>query len=134
MTNLFLDTDIILDFLGDRRPFSRYAVRIFAGVHAGEYTVYTSGNSITTAYYILCKTTDEKVARALITDLLDYIKVIPVTESILRKAMISDFADFEDAVQHESAITVSQIQFIITRNLRDYKKSRVKAIGPEGIF
>ena len=134
MTDIFLDTDIILDFLGDRKPFSKFAVQIFLGMHNGQFRLYTSSNSVTTAYYILCKNVDDKKARSLITDLLDYLQVIPVTEKILRNALNSDFNDFEDGVQHHSALTVDKMKFIITRNLRDYKKSQIKAISPDQLF
>lgn len=59
MLNIFVDTDIILDFLGDRKPFAKYAV------------------------------------------------------------------------QHYCALTIDNIECIITRNLKDYKKSRIPVIGPE---
>lgn len=134
MTDLFLDTDVILDFLGDRRPFSRFAARIFKDAHAGKFQLFTSANSINTAYYILCKSVEDKKSRLLISELLEFIKVIPVTDRILNHALKSHFTDFEDAVQHESAISVHSIKFIVTRNLRDYKKGRIKAIGPEQLF
>jgi hypothetical protein len=60
MTALFLDTDILLDFPADRKPFSTFAVRIFIGAHQGKFKLHTSGNAITTAYYILGKHMDEK--------------------------------------------------------------------------
>ena len=89
---------------------------------------------MTIAYYIVCKSIDDKKARTLISDLLDYLKIIPETEKILRNALNSDFKDFEDAVQVQSALTEDKIKFIVTRNLRDYKKSQIKAIGPEELF
>ena len=30
MTNLFIDTDVIIDLLGDRKDFSLYAAKIFS--------------------------------------------------------------------------------------------------------
>jgi predicted nucleic acid-binding protein len=134
MTYLFIDTDIILDFLGNRKPFARYAAQLFLDAHKGNFKLFTSGNSVTTAYYILCKSVSDKEARTLITELLDYLHVIPVTDKILRQALTSDFNDFEDAVQQYSALTVNKIKNIITRNLRDYRKSQIKAIGPEQLF
>lgn len=134
MTYLFIDTDIILDFLGDRKPFAKYSAQIFLEAHNKKFKLYTSSNSITTTYYILGKTLDNKKARQLVTDLLDYVHVIPVTDKILRLALKSNFNDFEDAVQDHCAQTVDKMKHIITRNLRDYKKSQIKAIGPEQLF
>ena len=113
MKHLFLDTDVILDFLGERKPFAHFAAQIFLGAHNGQFKLYTSSNSITTAYYILCKYVDEKEARRQITNLLDYLQVMPVTDNILRQALNSEFTDFEDAVQHQSALTISKIKFTL---------------------
>lgn len=134
MTYLFIDTDIILDFLGNRKPFAKYAAQLFLEAHKGHFKLFTSSNSVTIVYYILGKTVSDKEAREFITDLLEYIQVIPVTDKILRQALASNFTDFEDAVQQYSALTVDKIKNIITRNLRDYKKSQIKAIGPEQLF
>ena len=134
MTNLFLDTDVILDFLGNRRPFSKLAARIFIDAHGGKFRIHTSANTVTIVYYILCKSVEDRKARALITDLLEFINIIPVTEKILKHALKSSFRDFEDAVQHECALTEDYIKYIVTRNLKDYKKSKIKAVGPEQVF
>lgn len=134
MRELFLDTDIILDFLGNRKPYSGYASRIFAGTHTGQFRIHTSANSVTTTYYLLEKTVDDRAARHLIREILDYIQVIPVTQTMLKHAMKADFKDFEDAVQHECALTIQNLECIVTRNLRDYKKSRIRAISPEQLF
>lgn len=134
MTDLFLDTDVILDYVGNRKPFAEFAMRTFEGAHQGKFRIHTSGNSITITHYILCKTLKESKARLDISDLLDFIHIIPIDQKVLKQAFRSGFNDFEDAVQHECSLTVSGMQFIVTRNLRDYKKSRIKAIGPESLF
>jgi predicted nucleic acid-binding protein len=128
MTKVFLDTDIILDFLGDRKPFSHAALAIFLAAYNKQVALHTSSNSITTAYYILCKLTSEKHARELITGLLDHITIIPVRHSTLKSAFTSPFKDVEDAVQYHTASTISSMHCIITRNVRDYKKSTLNVI------
>jgi predicted nucleic acid-binding protein len=128
MTKVFLDTDIILDFLGDRKPFSHAALSIFLAAYNKQIALYTSANSITTAYYILCKLTSEKHARELITGLLEHISIIPVRHSTLKSAFTSPFKDVEDAVQYHAASTVSGMHCIITRNIKDYKKSTLDVI------
>jgi predicted nucleic acid-binding protein len=131
MKHIFIDTDIILDFLGDRKPFSKHAKYIFLQAHKGAAKLYTSGNTITTAYYILCKLTEEKKARKLIVELLEFIAILPVTDKILKTALNSDFRDYEDAVQHFCALTEYKISLIVTRNLKDYKNSQIEVIAPD---
>ena len=133
-THIFVDTDIILDFLGDRKPFSKSALKLFVLAEQKQLTLYTSSNSITTAYYLLGKVTTDAQARELVWGLMDIVHIIPVTHKILTQALKSDFRDFEDAVQHFSALTVDEIKLIVTRNLKDYSKSKIQISGPEMIF
>lgn len=134
MKNIFLDTDILIDFLGDRKPFSRFALTIFLNAYNKKITAYTSGNSITTAYYILGKQTTEKHARELVINLMDQISVIPVTEDILKNAFSSNFTDVEDAIQFFSALTISDMYCIVTRNIKDYKKRTIPVFSSEELL
>lgn len=134
MRHVFVDTDVIIDFLGNRKPFSKYAVQLFAKAERGEYKLYTSGNSVTTAYYILCKSIPEKAVRELLPSLLNFVEAIPVTSKIILQSVWSDIKDFEDAVQHSCALMESKISCIVTRNLRDFKKSQLEVYSPEQLI
>ena len=56
--------------------------------------------------------------------------VIDSSESVIDKALNSDFSDFEDAVQYYTALE-HEIPVILTRNIRDYKKASVIVQTPE---
>jgi hypothetical protein len=128
---IFLDTDIILDFLGDRKPFSKFALHLFVDAHQKKLKLYCSGNSITTAYYILGKLTTEKQARELVLGLMNQVNILSVSDSILKSAFGSSFNDVEDAVQFFCACTVKNIQCIVTRNIKDYKRSTIPVYSSE---
>lgn len=128
---IFVDTDILLDFLGDRRPYSKFALALFREADQNDLKLCISANSITTAYYILTKLSTEKKARALITELLEILLIVPVDKGILKLAFSSEFKDVEDSVQHYSALASGNIEFIVTRNLRDYRLSLLPVVGPE---
>ena len=129
--DIFIDTDVILDLLGNRKPFSKHAAEIFSISMQKKINIYISAISVTTIYYILCKNNDETKVRSLITELFDLCNIIPATKEILRSALESDFKDFEDAVQHCTALTNKNIKAIITRNVKDFKKSRIEVYSPE---
>ncbi|MCY7411023.1 MAG: PIN domain-containing protein [Chitinophagales bacterium] len=131
MIKVFIDTDVIIDFLGDRKPFSKHAQEIFMMSYRKQIQLFTSSNSITTGFYLLCKMANEKKSRELIYGLLKYMSVIPITEKILVQALNSSFKDFEDAVQHYAAHTETGIKTIVTRNLRDFAKSTLLINSPE---
>jgi len=129
MRHYFIDSDVIIDFLGHRKPFSRAASRIFIQAKKKELKLYASSNSITITYYILCKTMPEKTVRELMPVLLKYVFVIPVTEHIINEAALSEMKDFEDAIQHYCALSEPKIEAIITRNVKDFKKSRLPVLN-----
>ena len=131
MKNIFLDTDILIDFLGDRKPFSKFALSIFVAGYNKKLKLYTSSNSITIAYYMLAKQVSENRARELVLCLMERLSVISVSESILKNAFSSEFKDVEDAVQFFSAITVERMDCIVTRNIKDFKKSTLPVLSSE---
>ena len=130
VVSIFSDTDIFLDVLASREPFAADALLILNLAADRKVTIYTSSNSITNIHYILRKYAGEKQSRLLIDELCDLIEIIPVTKSIIEKAAKSDFADFEDAVQNFCAQSVPSINIIVTRNVKDYKHSRLNIYSP----
>jgi len=131
MRNIFLDTNVIIDFLGDRKPFSKFALRIFERGYNQEIELWTSSNSITTAYYILDKLTNRENAFNLIAVLLTQIKVQAVTHEHLVLASQGRLIDFEDGVQHYCALSIKQLETLVTRNKKDFKNSSLNVIAPD---
>lgn len=123
MIAAFLDTNIIIDLLINRQPFSKSAITIFSAAEKNKIALYTSSHAIATTHYVLKKYNEEKRLRVIISYLLDYVKPIAVSESILRQALRSEINDFEDAIQMITATSNNQISMIITRNTKDFKKS-----------
>jgi hypothetical protein len=60
-------------------------------------------------------------------------KVIAINEEILTKALSSEIDDFEDAVIEVSS-KENDAEYILTRNIKDFKKSTVKSITPEELL
>jgi predicted nucleic acid-binding protein len=131
---LFLDTNIIIDFLGNREPFGKFAKTIFKKGYNGEVELWTSDNSITTTYYILAKIEGEEKARRLISKLLDKIEIEPVTKTILTSALTISFKDYEDAVQYMCATRIRNLDAIVTRNKKDFKASEIDVLSSEELF
>ena len=121
---ILLDTNIVLDVLMDRMPFSDTAAELFSKVEAGAIIGYLCGTTITTVYYLASKILGAARAQEEIKKLLSLFEVAPVNRLVLESALVVDFHDFEDAVIHEAACHVGA-DAIITRNLKDFKKSRI---------
>ena len=132
--NLFLDTNILIDLVADRKPFSQWAYKIFAEQKKGKWKLFATSNSILTTYYIIERDIGEKRARRIIKVLINRLEINPILKSNLLEGIKSSFSDYEDAVLHESAKSVKNLDFIITRNKRDFKKSELPILSSEELF
>jgi len=65
--------------------------------------------------------------------LLDIFNVISIDESILRDSLVSPISDYEDAVVEVSSMK-NNIDYIISRNITDFKLSRIPVYTPEQFF
>ncbi len=131
MKKLFLDTNVILDFLGNREPFAEHAAIIFDQAEKGNMSIYVSALSFSNLYYILRKATNHKKAMQLLNNLNDLVTIVEVDQQITDQAMASEFRDFEDAIQDSCAAKVKKLDALVTRNLKDFKKSKVSTLSPK---
>lgn len=121
---VLFDTNIVLDLLMDRLPYSEAAAELFSRVEGGTITGYLCGTTITTVHYLAAKTIGAPWAQEEIRKLLAFFEVAPVNRHVLESALNADFIDFEDAVIHEAACSVGA-DALVTRNRKDFRKSRV---------
>jgi predicted nucleic acid-binding protein len=134
MKKIFVDTNIIVDLIADRQPFSKFAVDLFSRAEERKVKLYVSSHSIATTHYLLKKYVDEKELRDVIYNLLDYIEVVPVDLDIIKKGLKSKHRDFEDALQIISAYSVDKIDCIVTRNIKDFKNSEILVLTPDELL
>ena len=130
-SSYFLDSDVILDFLLNRDPFNFSADEIFEMAVNKEIQIYFSSLTVANIHYLLRKQYGNDIALDKISELLSFCKILPVSEREIFAAMKSGFSDFEDAIQHFSAIQNPDIEGIITRNLADYRKAQLPVFTPE---
>jgi len=125
-----VDSDVVLDVATGRTPFVGKSRDVLASIENGQVIGCISSNSVTNIYYILRKLGSGKKAKAFLAELLKYLFVLPVTHAMIIEALSLEFADFEDAVQHQCACS-NQCDCIITRNSRDCRNSKIEVYAPE---
>ncbi len=130
MISYFLDTNILIDFLGNRAPFGGFALRIFEKGLKKEWQLWTSDSSILTTYYIIAKEIGEDNAREKIAKLIGYLEIQAVQKPDIQAALVSQFKDLEDGVQHFCASNIAGLEGIITRNKKDFLFSQVPIFEP----
>ncbi|HAO06908.1 MAG TPA: PIN domain nuclease [Chryseobacterium sp.] len=134
MKHLYIDTNIIIDFVSMRIPFGKVAEKIFLLAESGVIKLYTCSYSIGSLHYILKKVYDEQKVRKALDVIMDAVKIIPVTEDILRKALRSPHKDYEDAIHILSAHTVKGIDSIVTRDRKDFSTSEIPVYTPDDVL
>ena len=130
MKSIFIDSDILLDILLDRHPFYEWAMGLLLLIDDNSYIGCTSVHSLLNAHYFTKKYAGEKSARASIKSLANKLNIVTEDAGIVNQAIESDFADFEDAVQFHAAKS-AKADFIITRNIKDYKNSNITVLTAE---
>ena len=124
-----LDTNVLLDVLLDRKPFSVQSAQVLSKVERGELNGYACATSVTTIFYLCSRQCGRRRARRHVETLLSILDVAPVNRRVIDAALVSRFADFEDAVLSESAALVSA-EVIVTRNKRDFVAATVPTYSP----
>ena len=127
---ILFDTNVVLDVLLDREPFSTRAALLFSEVERGDLEGILCATTITTIHYLACKVVGDQKARKEIEKLLSIFEIAPVNRSVLESALKSGAADFEDAVLCEAARHVNA-RGIVTRDVRGFKKAGIPAYSPE---
>ena len=126
---IFVDTNILLDFLLGREAFFPEARTIFAICEKNYVQGYISVLSIPNIVYIMRKGLTQERIFEVISILQKVFKVADLKASDINNAKALKFADFEDALQAVAAKRVNA-DFIITRNLKDFANSKVTALTP----
>ena len=126
---VLVDTNVVLDVLQGRPAFVNDAALIFDLVERGIITGLLCATTIATLAYLAGKTAGKQAATKQVRQLLVLFEVAPVTRAVLDAALASKTSDFEDAVLAEAALQAGA-QAIITRNLRDFTHSQVRAYTP----
>jgi len=134
MTKILLDTDIILDFFFDREPYSENAAKILSLCESNRIEAYITPNVISNVYYLLRKTAPHIQVITKLRLLLSITNILTVNKEIILQAMNSSFKDFEDALQNYSAESNKTIDVIVTRNIKDYKKSTLSVQTPDAFL
>jgi len=131
MDRVLIDTDIVLDFLFDREPFSGNASKILSLCESKEVIGFVTPVIISNVYYLLRKIAKHEKVIEKLTLLISLLEVLIIDKKVIIEALSSDFKDFEDALQNYSAEQNDEIDVIITRNIKDYKNSRLSIMSPD---
>jgi predicted nucleic acid-binding protein len=126
---VLIDTNVVLDLILDRAPWSNDAARLFTAANHGVLDAWVSAHAISTVHYIVGRERGRQVAAAAIADLLSFVRVVPLDGAAFQRALTLGLADYEDALQVVAALEVDA-QCVVTRDARDFKGASVPVLAP----
>ena len=127
---LFLDTNIMLDLLGEREPFYVEAAKLATLAERGKLTMVVSPLSFTTVNYFISKFESPQIAKEKLRKFKIISETSAMSDQTIEKGLNSNFTDFEDALQYFCAVD-SNCDVIITRNAKDFKKSLLPVMSAD---
>ncbi|MCL2487115.1 MAG: PIN domain-containing protein [Oscillospiraceae bacterium] len=127
-----LDTNIVVDVLSKRNGYED-SFRLLQYCEADQAAGFISATTVTDVVYILRKYIPPETVRDAIKTLLTILDVADVLKSDISAAFLSGMADLEDAVQASCANRI-RADYIVTRDIRDFKNGVVPAILPEDMI
>lgn len=128
---ILVDTNILLDYLLCREPYTSAAEKIVLACKSGKITGCIAAHSVSNIFFILRKNFTIQERRSLLESLCELFEVECIDKAKIMNAIADEsFSDFEDCLQKECA-EAFKADYIVTRNCADFKSSRIPCIGPE---
>jgi len=127
-----VDTNVVLDVLLVRKPFSDWSARVFALVERSALEGFLCATTVTTVDYLLSRCMAREDAKQALRRLLSLFEIAPVNRPVLDLALSSSMADFEDAVLAHSGMLVDA-DAVVTRNTQDFSMSPIPALSPDEV-
>jgi len=130
---VLIDTNIIMDVLANREGFAEPASQLFKLCEVGQVQGIVYALSIANIAYIMRKELDRSQIEEVISKLGSIFTIADMKADDLKKASALPIDDYEDALQSVCASRM-KADFIVTRNLKDFKNSKVMAIKPSELI
>lgn len=131
MTKVFLDTNVLVDYLAHRAEFFDDATVIVSLAINKKIKLYAASMSFATASYLMDKHyhNDSAAIKLAISNFIKYCNVTVVDRSTIESSVASAFEDFEDGMQNACAVAC-KADYIVTRNTDDFTESSIAVATP----
>ena len=126
---VFVDTNVLLDVLAERKPFYTDSVNIWTLAESGRLDASVAAISFTNCWYLVRRHAGRKSADKALQLLRDVFTPVDLTAQVLNQAIDAGFEDFEDAVQFHSAVQ-ARARCVVTRNADHFPRSPLSVLSP----
>ncbi len=132
MKRLFLDTNIVIDFMAKRAEFLP-AANLMQMALEGKLVLFMTPLTVANITYILRKDFSKDVMKQKIQQLCSVIQISPITKIEVDKALLADNPDMEDAIQYFSAEAINA-DYIITRDPKHFNYATIPVMNASEFF
>lgn len=129
---ILVDTDVLLDVALDRAPHAESASRLLNACEKKTVQGFVAWHTLSNLYYLVTAE-GESSARRFLQELVEFMEVAPTGTDDFRYAARLAMKDLEDAMQ-VAAATACGAAAVVTRNLRDYSRSPIRAVTPSTLL
>lgn len=126
---LLIDANILLDVLQKREPHFHDSSLLWKLCETEAVEGCVSSLTIANLVYVMRKELDPEKIEAVLQQLKLIFRLTDLCVSDITKAAEMKWTDFEDAVQSAIADRI-HAEYIITRNVRDFRDSKTIAFTP----
>jgi predicted nucleic acid-binding protein len=130
IVKLFIDTNIMMDLLGERIPHYDAIAKIATLADKGKVKIIVAAFSYPTIYYLLSKFENPEKVKEKLRKFKIISEISDLDEIVIEKGLASSFTDFEDALQYHCALK-EDCDILITRNAKDFKGSSIPVMSCE---
>ena len=130
---LLIDANILLDVLQNRENFVRASSMVWKLCETEQAKGYISALTFANLVYIMRKEMDAQRIEEVLHMLSLIFEFAELNDSDLFRAAALQWPDFEDDVQSVTAERI-HADYIITRNVRDFSRSKVIAFTPDELL
>ncbi len=131
--NILFDTNVILDVMLDRTPFSEPASQLLSLVERGEISGIICATTVTIIHYLSTKVLGKDTSKNQIKDLITLFEIASVNRTVIENVFKAKLNDFEDAVIYQAA-SHSGAEAIVTRDPKGFKNSKLPVYNPNELL
>lgn len=134
MYKVLVDSNIFVDFMLHRMPFYDDSEKVISLCENKRIKGYITTSELMDLHYIYKKFShSNETSNAAIKEIMNVFNVLDINEGDILKSIEQEHRDFEDCVV-ENCSNRNKIDYIVTRNPKDFIEKKTKIIEPHALL
>jgi predicted nucleic acid-binding protein len=130
VTVALYDLNVVLDTLLERAPHAAMAAQAWELAETRRVEAWFPAHGVTTIHYIAQRHRGKAIARRVVEAVLAVFAIAPVDGAVVRRALLLEARDFEDATCIAAAESAG-CSTIVTRDPGDFRGAALTVVSPE---